>query len=75
LILITADHGGSGKNHGQDIPEHREIPWIASGVGVKPHFTLSAKISTMDTAATILWALGLPVPASWQGKAVQEAFK
>ena len=35
VILITADHGGHGKGHGQDIPEDMTIPWIAWGKGVK----------------------------------------
>jgi predicted AlkP superfamily pyrophosphatase or phosphodiesterase len=74
ILLITADHGGSGKGHGSARPEHRNIPWILWGTGVKVGLTLPSRISTMDTAATALWALGVKIPAGWQGQPVREAF-
>ena len=33
LLIVTADHGGAGKNHGPDDPRSRHIPWIAVGPG------------------------------------------
>ena len=35
LIILTADHGGAGKEHGPDDPRARHIPWIAVGRGSK----------------------------------------
>jgi hypothetical protein len=29
----------------------------------------------MDTAATVLWLLGVPVPAAWEGRPVTAAFR
>lgn len=52
VVLVTADHGGLGTRHHQDLPENRRIPWILWGAdapaahGVRP-------LSTRDTHATI----------------------
>lgn len=35
LVLSTTDHGGSGNNHGQDIPTHTTIFLIANGPSVR----------------------------------------
>lgn len=73
LLIITADHGGQGKKHGSSSPEDMTIPWIASGLGIKPK-QLTTKIQTMDTAATAAYVLDLPIPADWDGMPVYEAF-
>lgn len=76
LILITSDHGGhsgQGASHGTALPEDMHIPWIASGAGIHPTI-ISRPISTVDTAASISYALGLPIPATWDGVPVYEAF-
>ena len=73
LIIITADHGGHETTHGSSLPEDMTIPWIANGAGVKPR-QLTTQVHTMDTAATAAFALGLPIPAEWDGVPVYEAF-
>lgn len=73
LLIVTADHGGSGKTHGSGRPAHRNIPWILWGKNVKSGVTLTFPISTMDTPATALWALGVSVPPHWQGEPVTSA--
>jgi hypothetical protein len=50
------------------------IPWLAVGPGVLAGVTLTRTITTYDTAATALHALGLPIPARWDGQPVQEIF-
>ena len=74
LFILSADHGGHGRNHSGRTREDRLIPWIAWGAGVKRGVKLTAPISTMDTAATALWALGYPPPPDIQGRPVTEAF-
>ncbi len=74
LVLLTSDHGGHDFGHGADIPEDRDIPWIIAGPGVVPGADLGDSVSVADTAATVLWALGLPVPASDLGTPRLEAF-
>ena len=73
LLIITADHGGHSTTHGSSLPEDMTIPWIASGAGIQPK-ALTSPVHTMDTAATAAFALGLPIPAEWDGVPIYEAF-
>jgi arylsulfatase A-like enzyme len=50
------------------------IPWIAWGAGVTPG-EITAPVNTMDSAATTLQLLGVPVPESWIGRPVESAFR
>lgn len=74
LFILSSDHGGHGRNHSGRIEEDRLIPWIVWGPGVRPGHNITAPISTTDTAATALWALGYPNPPGLQGIPVLEAF-
>ncbi len=73
LVILTADHGGHLFFHGSDDPQDTTIPWIAQGPGVPVGSQVSAPVRTFDTAATVLYALGMPVPAEWSGSPVLEA--
>jgi predicted AlkP superfamily pyrophosphatase or phosphodiesterase len=73
-VILSADHGGLGLTHGQNIPEDMTIPWIVAGPGVKQNYAITGAVSTMDTAATALYLLGLEVPEEIVGKVVEEAF-
>jgi bisphosphoglycerate-independent phosphoglycerate mutase (AlkP superfamily) len=75
LLIITADHGGHGFGHGDDSPLDRTIPWLAVGPGVPAGVTLAGGINTYDTAATILYALDLPIPEQWDGRPIMEIFE
>jgi hypothetical protein len=75
LLIVTADHGGSGMSHGSDSAEDTTIPWLAVGPGVPVNATLTSQITTYDTAATALHALKLPVPPGWDGRPVLEIFQ
>lgn len=73
LFIITADHGGHEDFHGTRLPEDMTIPWIAFGAGIQPK-QLTSSITTVDTAATAAFALGLDIPTEWDGVPVYEAF-
>jgi hypothetical protein len=75
LLIVTADHGGHGLRHGDDSPVDRTIPWLAVGPKVRSGVTLGSNINTYDTAATVLYALGLPIPEGWDGQPVLEIFQ
>lgn len=75
LVIVTADHGGHGKGHGDDSPLDRTIPWIAAGPGVQQGVILDGELNTEDTAATALYALGLPIPEYWDGIPQTTIFK
>lgn len=74
VIIVTADHGGHDHTHGSRIPDDMTIPWVAVGAGVRPGYMLTKPVTTYDTAATALWLLDVPIPASFDGKPVIEAF-
>lgn len=73
LVIVTADHGGHNKTHDGSRIEDYLIPWIISGPGVVP-MQLTSPIYTMDTAATVDYALGFSRQPQWDGLAVYEAF-
>ena len=73
-VIVTADHGGHESNHGSDDPRDVTIPWIAWGRAVKPGLLTPATVSTMDTAATVLWLLAIDRPEDWTGQPVVDAF-
>jgi arylsulfatase A-like enzyme len=74
LIIISADHGGHNHTHTGAHLIDRQIPWIAHGPGVRSGYQIQGAISTVDTAATALYALGLPLSSSLVGKPVKEIF-
>ena len=58
-VIVTADHGGHGRNHGEDVPTDMFIPWIVWGEGASRGMNVADGVRTMDTAATVLWLLGV----------------
>ena len=73
LILVTADHGGHDGNHIGTLIEDYRITWIVHGPGVIPQ-ELDLQIYTFDTAATVAYALGLPIQPDWDGIPVYKIF-
>jgi predicted AlkP superfamily pyrophosphatase or phosphodiesterase len=73
-LIVTADHGGNGKDHGSDHPFDVTIPWIAWGRGVTPGEITSTAVRTMDTASTVLYLLGVETPRGWMGVPITSAF-
>jgi predicted AlkP superfamily pyrophosphatase or phosphodiesterase len=74
VLILSADHGGHGRTHGENIPDDMTIPWVAWGKSVKAGTTLTRPVNTTDTTATALWLLGVPIPAQLDGRPVYEAF-
>ena len=73
-VILTADHGGKGRSHGQDIPENMAVPWIVAGPKVVRRGEMTARVKGTDTAATALWVLGLSLPGACAGEIVREPF-
>lgn len=74
IIIVSADHGGTGKGHGGKTLDEVQIPWVINGPGVKKNHQIKEVIITYDTAATLAWIMGLKAPQSWRGKAVSDSF-
>jgi predicted AlkP superfamily pyrophosphatase or phosphodiesterase len=74
-VIVTADHGGHDRDHGSSDPSDVTIPWIAWGRGVAPGELVGSTVQTTDTAASVLWLLGLREPTEWAGSPVLAAFE
>jgi arylsulfatase A-like enzyme len=72
-VIVTADHGGHEYGHGTDDVRDVTIPWIAWGRGVNGG-ELATPVETTDTAATVLWLLGVDTPEGWDGSPITDAF-
>lgn len=76
LLIALADHGGGGRvptHHDSAHPLDCTIPIMLYGAGVTAK-RLPSGLSILDVPATVLWALGLPIPAQYAGSPIQEAF-
>jgi hypothetical protein len=75
LLVVTADHGGHGHSHGTPLEVDRRVPWFAWGGAAAHAQRVGRALSTMDTAATLLAALGLPQTPGMVGRPVTEALR
>jgi arylsulfatase A-like enzyme len=74
LLIALADHGGGGvdpRNHESAHPLDRTIPVLLAGGHAAGELRSP---SLLDIPATVLWALGVPLPASYVGRPLVEAF-
>ncbi len=47
-VIVTADHGGHGFDHGSDDASDVTVPWIAWGRGVRAGQLADSTVRTMD---------------------------
>ena len=73
-VILTADHGGNGRDHLSGGPEDVLVPWMIAGPGIAGGRILSAPVDVKDTAATALHVLGLRLPDGAPARPVLEAF-
>jgi arylsulfatase A-like enzyme len=78
VVLVSADHGGSGRSHGAKVPHSLRIPWIIAGPGIRSGTDLGSDhgllVHTEDTFATLCHVLGITIPADVAGRVVDAAF-
>ena len=77
LLVITSDHGGGGAwgpyQHGSTSAEDMEVPLLLWGSRVVPGELAGATV--LDVAPTVLWALGISPPSSYEGRVLLEGFR
>ncbi len=74
VLLLTSDHGGTGRaHHGSTIMEF-EAPFILCGKGIRPGHEIQAPMIQYDVAATVAALAGADPPQVWVGKPAREAF-
>jgi len=64
LIIVTSDHGGSGKGHGKNIDEHTTVFYFASGLSVDIG-KIYDEVNVVDVAVTALDHLGIAIKDEW----------
>lgn len=77
FLCVTADHGGGGihpTDHDLPHPVNATIPIILAGPGVRRPARSDRRSSLLDIPPTLLAALQVPVPASYEGRVITEAF-
>ncbi len=77
LVLVTADHGGGGvlsHDHDHPHPVNDRIPLYLLGEAVAGPAISAEPASLLDIPATVLWALGVPIPEQYEGRVLHEAF-
>lgn len=65
-IIVTADHGGHDRMHGEDCPEDMTIPMFFYGKYFLPGKVLP-KADLLNLAPTIAWLTGVPASSEWEG--------
>lgn len=68
-FIVTADHGGHGRSHGEEISEDMTIPIFISGVEDKDKLDLE-NANIIDIAPTICTLLGVEPIIDWEGSAL-----
>lgn len=68
-IIITADHGGHGRMHGEDCPEDYIIPMFFFGKAFRPGKVLE-EAGLLDLAPTIAALECVSIPREWEGRAL-----
>ena len=65
-LIVTADHGGHGRMHGEDIPEDMTIPAFFHGKCFA-QASLLPNVTILDFAPTIADLLDVPAVREWEG--------
>ena len=78
-LLVQSDHGGIHRDHATPAPEVMTVPWILAGPGIRAGEIESATdepdlppVTVLDTAPTLMAAMGIPAHPMWQGRVHRE---
>ncbi|MCR5485756.1 MAG: alkaline phosphatase family protein [Clostridiales bacterium] len=69
VLIVTADHGGHGRSHGEDIPEDMTIPFFFFGDMFEKGKVLGS-VSLKDVAPTVTELMGVPAVEDWEGHSI-----
>ena len=75
VIVLSSDHGGTGRGHGNFTTLELETPLIVAGEGIRQHHEITAPMMQYDTAAILADLLGLEIPADWRGRPFPEIYE
>lgn len=72
VFIITSDHGGLEKGHGEISMQEMETPFIISGKGIKKGNKIENSMMQFDVASVIADLFGLKQPQVWIGRNILE---
>ncbi len=75
VIVMSSDHGGTGKGHGKFTILELETPFIVSGKKIKQNYEFPQTMMQYDTPAIIADILGLKIPEDWRGRPIKQIYK
>lgn len=76
VFIITADHGGIGRGHGNKSMSEMETPFIILGPGIKKGYCFDdVSMMQFDIAATIATMYNVEQPQVWIGRPVTSIFE
>ena len=67
LFVITSDHGGHEKTHGQPVMTDLETPFMLFGKGIKPG-EIKDPLMQYDVASLLAEYLRIEQPLAWRGR-------
>lgn len=68
-VIVTADHGGHDRRHGDNVPEDMLIPVIVKGPDFAPGSKLE-NVNIKDLAPTVVKLIGVKPDDEWEGKSL-----
>lgn len=73
LFVITSDHGGHDKTHGQPLMSDIETPFIVFGPGINPG-EITEPLMQYDVTSLLADYLHLSQPSAWRGETPNDIF-
>ena len=74
IFIVTSDHGGIGKGHGEKTMVEMETVFIISGKNVKKGYHFTESMMQYDVASTIASIFCVEQPQVWIGRPMNQVF-
>lgn len=71
-LIVTSDHSRDKKEHYSYIETIMQTPLFMWGRGIRPRHRIATAVGSIDIAPTIMRLMGLPIPAVWRGRVIDE---
>lgn len=68
IVILTADHGGSGFNHSADNDDNSHIPLVVNGPGIEGGMRKYPRVFIYDVTPTVLRLKDLPLEDNFMGR-------
>lgn len=75
VIILCADHGGTGTGHGGKTMKEMQTPIVFQGKGIKKGFQIQESTMVYDIAGTIAYICGIERPQVWIARPIKTMFE